>query len=55
MTDEETMRINAIIIKDVTGEPLSSVRSPNAIRMIVRFLKMVNSGMDMYCTAFDPV
>ena len=55
MTDERTININEIIMSDVTGEPFKNVRSPNAINMMVKFLKMVKSGIDMYCTAFEPV
>jgi hypothetical protein len=36
-------------------EPPNQRTSPYAIKMIVRFLKMVYIGMERYCRAFAPV
>ena len=49
-----TINVNEIIIIEVTLPPNQST-SPYAIRMMVKFLKIVYTGMGKYCNALEPV
>jgi hypothetical protein len=49
------IRPNENSVMRVTREPLNHKYSPYAIRMIVRFLKIIYTGTDKYCSALLPV
>jgi hypothetical protein len=54
MTDEKTMRPKEKSINGVT-EPPNQRTSPYAIKIMVKFLKMVYTGIDRYLIAHVPV
>jgi hypothetical protein len=53
--EEKTIIANDTSISDDTWGPLKNVRSQYAMRIIVKFLNIVTSGIERCCKAFDPV
>lgn len=54
MTELKTISPKENRVRFVT-EPPNHKTSPYAIRMIVKFLKMVYTGIERNCNALDPV